>query len=183
VNCEVKKAGGYLYAAIHKENQMASGELFSQRPKVSFSHVEEDLVLRHIVQNFAIDKRISWLDIGASYPVFGNNFFALSLKLLPQGRKKSGIKISIDPRPNLGWRYKFLQPRTKFINAMVSVKEKHFFLNTLDLENSSSILTYAQGLGDTPEWYKEYIVETVPRIIQIRDLQKEFTAIFGVRNV
>lgn len=39
---------------------------FHNFPKVSLSHVGEDLVLRHIVQNFAIGKRISWLDIGAS---------------------------------------------------------------------------------------------------------------------
>jgi hypothetical protein len=91
----------------------------------------------------------------------------------------------MDSRPNLGWCYKFLQPRTKFINAIVSGKEKLFFQNTLDLENSSSILTYTQGLGDTPEWYKEYIIETVPRIIQIRDLQMDFKDLFsnGVNDV
>lgn len=145
VNCEVKKAVGLLYAAIHKEDQMTSGEFFSRLSQSVVFKRRRRSFLTSYSANFSISKRISWLDIGASYPIAGNNLSALGLKLLPRGRKKSRIKIAIDPRPNLGWRYKLPQPRTNFINAIVSEKEKHCFLNTLDLENSSSILTHAQG--------------------------------------
>ena len=112
-------------------------------------------------------------------------FFAFSLRLLLKGKTKSGIKIAIDPRPKLVWRYKLLQPRTKFINALVSGREKNFYLNTLDVENSSSILEYAQGRGDTPEWYKNYVIKVAPRIIQIRDLHEEFKDLFsnGSNNI
>lgn len=172
-------AGFCLAMTIIKKIKWRFGNTLRDFPKLTFSHIGEDVFLHHIVRNFANGKRISWLDIGASYPIVGNNFFAFSMKFLLQSKTKSGVKMAIDPRPNLAWRYKLLQPRTLFINALVSGSEKRFFLNKLDVENSSSILERAQGLANSPEWYKKFIIETAPRIIQISDLQEEYEDLFS----
>ena len=103
MNHEAKEAGGFSRCVmpVMKKIKWRVGNAFRDSPKMSFSHIGEDLFLRHIVKNFAIGKRISWLDIGASYPVVGNNFFCFQSEIITERQDKIRHKNCYRPSPKI----------------------------------------------------------------------------------
>jgi hypothetical protein len=108
----------------------------------------EDSIISHLIKHRAGDLSIALVNVGAAHPILLNDTFRLARKL----RKKKRLKVcvSIDPRPDLAWLWRLLRPRDEFLNALVSDNESvEFYFNTFDSHNSSSSLTWAQGLANS----------------------------------
>lgn len=136
--------------------------------KYSFAHTGEDRVIESLLKPL-ISQNGYYVDVGCNHPVFLSNTYSLY--------RKGWRGLCVDANPVIAKKYKYLRPKDKFIQALVSddSNDREFYMVQNDVlsstEKANAELAKQQGLAINVAKYKP---QTLTSILNLNKVPFEF---------
>ena len=128
----------------------------AEQGRTSYSEQGEDLVLFHVVRDILRAETATYLDVGAAYPVKGNNTYLLY--------SAGGEGVLVEPNPALAAQLRARRPRDQVVEAGVGpgeATEADYFV----VKGNDMLNTFSRARVD--ELGRERGVDAVARVLKM----------------